>query len=191
MTSSPQPLPSLPPSPAFEQPPALPRNDEDIAHVWHEDEDTIIDGKHLNPKARKRGGKGKERAVGSGSDEEDEDEEDEDAVAAGYPPTKEEEAESRRVQEVRATLRLIPRTIAPRHASLPCASGEARREPVSLLCFAFCALRAVSHILLNFAEPPPLGNRRTPEAEGRARVRVRSPYKSSRGLRQQCTLPPC
>ncbi|KAI0712941.1 hypothetical protein C8T65DRAFT_646173 [Cerioporus squamosus] len=104
MTSSPQPLPSLPPSPGTEQAPALPRNDEDIAQAWHEDEDTIIDGQHLNPKARKRSRsrKGKERAVGSEEDDEDDDEDEDEeqgAAAAGYPPTKEEEAESRRVEE--------------------------------------------------------------------------------------------
>ncbi|RPD78517.1 hypothetical protein L226DRAFT_295441 [Lentinus tigrinus ALCF2SS1-7] len=101
MTSSPQPLPSLPPSPSSEHAPVpLPapkKNEEDIAQVWHEDEPTITDAHHLHPHARKKGGKGKERA-GSESNEDDE-EDSESAAAAGYPPTKEEEAESRRVAE--------------------------------------------------------------------------------------------
>ena len=109
MTSSPQPLPSLPPSPSSVQAPKpLPaprQHEDDIAQAWHEDEPTIIDGQHLNPRSKRRKSrKGKERA-GSESDEddEDEDEEEESAAAAGYPPTKEEEAESRRVEEVRTS----------------------------------------------------------------------------------------
>ncbi|RDX48077.1 hypothetical protein OH76DRAFT_697218 [Lentinus brumalis] len=96
MTSSPQPLPSLPPSPGLDPAPALRRNDEDIAQAWHEDEDTITDARHPKPNAKRRSRKGKERAAESDEDEEDEDEP---AAVAGYPPTKEEEEESRRVQE--------------------------------------------------------------------------------------------
>ena len=78
------------------------KNEDDLARAWHGDEPKA----RLKPKRPTKGkgnGKGKERA-GSESDEdesdEDEDEEDEDGAATGYPPTKEEEAESRRVAEV-------------------------------------------------------------------------------------------
>ena len=153
MTSSPQPLPSLPPSPNTEHAPlpapiplATRKHEEDIAQAWHEDEPTITDVEHLNPHARKKSRKGKERA-GSESDEDDEDEES--AAAAGYPPTKEEEAESRRVEEVRTLSTLasglicrcaLASPIAPRHASSLCALPASRslcapRLAVNLCCF--------------------------------------------------------
>ena len=85
MTSSPQPLPSLPPSPNTEHAPlpapiplATRKHEEDIAQAWHEDEPTITDVEHLNPHARKKSRKGKERA----GSESDEDEEEKDARRA-------------------------------------------------------------------------------------------------------------
>ncbi|KAI0745011.1 hypothetical protein C8Q76DRAFT_19047 [Earliella scabrosa] len=106
MASTPEPLPSLPPSPGPSPSPtpgplSRVKNEDDLARAWHDDEPKA----RLKPKRPKKGkgkGKGKERA-GSESDEDedesDEDEEDEDGAATGYPPTKEEEAESRRVAE--------------------------------------------------------------------------------------------
>lgn len=114
MTSTPEPLPSLPPSPGPD--PDLPKtratpfgSGEDVARAWHDDEPSGSDRKALNSRRGKgkgtgRGkGKGKGRArAGSDTDEEpdEEEDEDEDGAATGYPPTKEEEAETRRVQEV-------------------------------------------------------------------------------------------
>ncbi len=148
MTSSPQPLPSLPPSPGPEPAPVLRRNDEDVAQVWHEDEDTITDARHLNPNAKRRSRKGKERAAESDEDEEDEDGT---AVVAGYPPTKEEEEESRRVQEVRAVtyssrMQSSCSSDCAKTCIMPYASGvivrsDTRRGPVLLFCFAPGALR--------------------------------------------------
>ncbi|KAI0666673.1 hypothetical protein C8Q78DRAFT_1082931 [Trametes maxima] len=98
MASTPEPLPSIPPSPSPSPSPVPP---DDIARVWHDDEP---------PKKRLSAvQKGKKRAVpkrrgaGSGTDDDDDDEdeeeeEDEDA-AKGYPPTKEEIAESRKIEE--------------------------------------------------------------------------------------------
>ncbi|KAI0644451.1 hypothetical protein C8Q79DRAFT_1001805 [Trametes meyenii] len=99
MASTPEPLPSIPPSPSPSPSPAPP---EDIARVWHDDEPPK---KRLSAvqKGKKRAVP-KRRGVGSGTDDddddEDEDEEEEDEnVAKGYPPTKEEIAESRKIEE--------------------------------------------------------------------------------------------
>ncbi len=188
MTSSPQPLPSLPPSPGLEPAPALRRNDEDIAQAWHEDEDTITDARHLNPNAKRRSRKGKERAAESDEDDEDEDEP---AAVAGYPPTKEEE-ESRRVQEVRPVACWFhmhsrssdcAKTYIMLYASRVAVRSEARGEPRCSFALRFVRSE-LSLTSLNSTESAPLGNRRTPEAEGCARVRVCSPYKYSGGSRQ-------
>ena len=118
MTSTPEPLPSLPPSPVEEQEqgqaPRRARRSEDVARAWHDDEP---DAHTRTNAARKGKGKGrarrngKRRAAGSGEDDDDDDddegEEENNAGSGaleGYPPTKEEEAESRRVQEVRHLL---------------------------------------------------------------------------------------
>ncbi|KAI8994083.1 hypothetical protein BD414DRAFT_513695 [Trametes punicea] len=109
MPSTPEPLPSLPPSPT---------PTEDIAHAWHDDPEEpsgagagsgsgSASELHLSAPSSSAARKGKGKARGrtvsrerlasrSGSDEEDEEAS---AAAEGYPPTKEEEAESRRVEE--------------------------------------------------------------------------------------------
>ena len=106
MPSTPEPLPSLPPSPVEEPTPKTRRHEEDVGRAWHDDEP---DARARINAARKGKGRarrnGKRPATGSGDDddddEEDEDENEDSAALEGYPPTKEEEAESRRVQEVR------------------------------------------------------------------------------------------
>ncbi|KAH9894759.1 hypothetical protein C8Q73DRAFT_789960 [Cubamyces lactineus] len=100
MPSTPEPLPSIPPSPT---PP------KDIAHAWHDDdpdedeeEPSGSDSKvYLSAASAKR--KGKEKAVSRGRSPgrggSDDDEEEENGAVEGYPPTKEEEAESRKIEE--------------------------------------------------------------------------------------------
>ena len=93
----PQPLASLPPSPV----------EEDIGKAsaaWHEEStsgSTLAEGSRSPPAGGRRSkdkGKSRERDTGYRDDAgESSDEE----VAEGYPPTKEEEAEARRVEEVR------------------------------------------------------------------------------------------
>ncbi|KAI0373520.1 hypothetical protein BV20DRAFT_741511 [Pilatotrama ljubarskyi] len=96
MPKTPELLPSLPPSPT---------PTDDVAHVWHDDdtEDPGPSASTTHLSATSSGRKGKERSVSRergprGSDEE-EDEEDLSGAVEGYPPTKEEEAESRRIEE--------------------------------------------------------------------------------------------
>ncbi|KAI0738408.1 hypothetical protein C8Q80DRAFT_276991 [Daedaleopsis nitida] len=109
MASTPEPLPSLPPSPTLQPLPdpgigtSPLGSGEDVARAWHDDEPST---RLKSAKRRGKGkgkGKGKERMRDSDSeDDEEEDEgeeEDEDSAAAGYPPTKEEAAETRRIQE--------------------------------------------------------------------------------------------
>ena len=98
MASTPEPLPSLPPSPVAE--PQVLRPEEDVGRAWHDDEPSTSG---LNPR-RKEKGKGKRRATRDEDEEEDEEEEDGGGAVEGYPPTKEEEAEARRVQEVRLSV---------------------------------------------------------------------------------------
>ncbi|KAH9851433.1 hypothetical protein C2E23DRAFT_886604 [Lenzites betulinus] len=88
--SSPEPLPSLPPSPTH-----VPV--DDVARAWHDEPDAAT-----HPGATR---KGKTRAARSSDSDEAEEQGDEDedstgnGTGGGYPPTKEEEAESRRIAE--------------------------------------------------------------------------------------------
>ncbi|KAH9940415.1 uncharacterized protein BXZ73DRAFT_98851 [Epithele typhae] len=110
--SGPQILPSPPPSPPPLATPAIVVNgarnrDEDAGKAWHDDEEDAARERARARRASRRmsvkaKGKGKQRADAVEDDDEDEDEESEDedvGVVEGYPPTKDEEAESRRVQE--------------------------------------------------------------------------------------------
>ncbi|KAI1785930.1 hypothetical protein LXA43DRAFT_98626 [Ganoderma leucocontextum] len=100
MTSTPEPLPSLPPSPVETL-----RNEEDVGRAWHDDEPDSYARINAARKGKGRAKRnGKRRATGNGDDDEDDEDEDEDedegsGAVGGYPPTKEEEAESRRIQE--------------------------------------------------------------------------------------------
>ncbi|EIW62479.1 uncharacterized protein TRAVEDRAFT_68898 [Trametes versicolor FP-101664 SS1] len=99
MSTTPEPLPSLPPSPS-------PSHTDDVAQAWHDDpEDEPSSSRseaHLNPASTTRKGKQRalsgERGKNAGETDEEEDEEVSDG-AAGYPPTQDEKAESRRIEE--------------------------------------------------------------------------------------------
>ena len=160
MTSTPEPLPSLPPSPVEEQAPRRARRSEDVARAWHDDEP---DAHARTNAARKGKGKGKgrarwngkRRAAGSGEDDDDDDDDEDEEeegeeennadgrALEGYPPTKEEEAESRRVQEVRHLRLFLARYCIP-SAKLEAAGGT---PPLVLqscisLCTPLMCLRA-------------------------------------------------
>ena len=102
MPSTPEPLPSLPPSPVEEPTPRRPaRHEEEVGRAWHDDEPDANAARKGKGKGRTRR-MGKRRAVGSGDDDDDEDDDDEDededenagsGALEGYPPTKEEEAD--------------------------------------------------------------------------------------------------
>ncbi|TBU37886.1 hypothetical protein BD309DRAFT_571341 [Dichomitus squalens] len=93
MASTPEPLPSLPPSPTVE--PQILRPEEDVGRAWHDDEPSTADLRTGLSSRRK----GKRRATRDEDEDEEDDDEERDGAAEGYPPTKEEEAEARRVQE--------------------------------------------------------------------------------------------
>ena len=86
-----QPLPSLPPSPTEE--------DLSGASAWHEvkDEDERLDGHRLSNGSVK----GKERAREVSLDEDEDGAELTPTTTSGYPPLKDEEEESRRIEQVR------------------------------------------------------------------------------------------
>lgn len=92
--SIPQPLPSLPPSPT----------EEDLggASLWKEEHDTPKKQRMSNGSV-----KGKERAREISLDEDEDEVVEEDGeltptvVDSGYPPSKDEEEESRRIEQVR------------------------------------------------------------------------------------------
>ena len=177
--SEPVVLPSPPPSPGPSPGPTpgprqVPRG-EDIARVWHdEDEDErwrqMKERAKARARARKAKGKGKGRAGESDEDEDDEDEEEEEEEQEDgrYPPTKLEEAESRRVAEVSCTYPPLP-VPSSRSALL-------RNATVSWLCRGLLpdltGSRTPSDLCFPpLAEPPPMGSSRTSTTEGRTRVR--------------------
>ncbi|OJT05045.1 hypothetical protein TRAPUB_4110 [Trametes pubescens] len=98
MSTTPEPLPSLPPSPS-------PSHTDDIAQAWHDDpEDEPTSSRseaHLNPASTTRNEK--QRALsgerGTNGGESDEEEQEDGSGAPGYPPTQDEKAESRRIEE--------------------------------------------------------------------------------------------
>ncbi|KAM5543242.1 hypothetical protein V8D89_003116 [Ganoderma adspersum] len=104
MTSTPEPLPSLPPSPVEEPTPRRARQSEDVARAWHDDEPEAHARINAARKGKGRARRNGKRTTGSGEDDDDDEDEDEgenedSGALEGYPPTKEDEAESRRVQE--------------------------------------------------------------------------------------------
>ncbi|CDO77630.1 hypothetical protein BN946_scf184946.g24 [Trametes cinnabarina] len=150
--SAPKPLPSISPAPSI---------NEDIASVWHDDDEpdepvasSSRTKGNLSPSSSRAGlkGKGKGKAFSrernaSGSEGVEDDEDAADGATEGYPPTKEEEAEARRVAEAS----VFRSSSHPRlHAPIP-----PRRPSLTL-----------------FAESTPVGDRRTPTAESRACGRV-------------------
>ncbi|KAI0351042.1 hypothetical protein OH77DRAFT_1430261 [Trametes cingulata] len=95
MPKTPELLPSLPPSPT---------PTDDVAHAWHDDDDTEEpsasgSNTHLSAASSARKGKGRSVSRERGGENEEEDEEELSSAVEGYPPTKEEEAESRRIEE--------------------------------------------------------------------------------------------
>ena len=169
MASTPEPLPSLPPSPVAE--PQVLRPEEDVGRAWHDDEPPTS-GLNLRRKGK---GKGKRRATR----DEDEDEEEEEGVeegggaVGGYPPTKEEEAEARRVQEVRISVSSSMRRQQETMRVSPYPTPQPLQSPQRVVLCIYASTVPCSQCLTAVhVEPSSVGDRRTPATESRARVRL-------------------